>query len=58
MKTLIIHEDDFNRVVPWWRCFNIFSIYAMDAMAIGHYGALEYGYEEVNDLPKLYQKLV
>lgn len=58
MKSLIITESDFNKVVPWWRIFIPFSTYAIDAMILGHYGELEYGYNNVENLPKLYRKLV
>lgn len=57
MKTLIIYEDDFNKVVPLWLCIP-FMPYSCDAMIIGHYGSLEYGYNEIEDLPKRYRKLV
>lgn len=58
MKSLIILEEEFDKVVPWYLCLIPFSIYSIDAMTIGHYGKIEYGYDNIKDLPKRYRQLV
>lgn len=58
--SIVISEADFDKVVPWWVLFIPFYgwDYSYDAMTIGHYGSIEYGYDEIEDLPKYYQKLI
>lgn len=63
-KKLLIGDEEFRKAVPWWLSillfFNPFGgwDYLHDGMAIDEFGYIEYGYDEVEDLPKLYRKLV
>lgn len=57
MKTLMMTESDFNKVVPWCCCLPGTRYFA-DAMILSEYGSFDIGYNEITDLPKRYQKLV